>query len=105
MALFALAGVPPTAGFIGKWFLFRAAMEEGLWWLVLLGAVNATISIYYYLVVVKHAYLLPAEEEKPLALTWGDKALAYGLSAAIVVLGVWPTPLYDWAVRAAAGLP
>ena len=105
LAVFALAGVPPTAGFIGKWFLFRAAMEEGLWWLVLLGAVNATISIYYYLVVVKHAYLLPAEEEKPLVLTFGDRALAYGLCAAIVVLGVWPTPLFDLATRAVAGLP
>jgi NADH-quinone oxidoreductase subunit N len=105
LALFALAGVPPTAGFIGKWFLFRAAMQEGLWWLVLLGAVNATISIYYYLVVVKHAYLLPAEEEKPVVLSVGDQALAYGLCAAIVVLGVWPTPVYDLAVRAVAGLP
>jgi NADH-quinone oxidoreductase subunit N len=105
LALFALAGVPPTAGFIGKWFLFRAAMAEGWWWLVLLGAINATISVYYYLIVVKHAYLLPAEEEEPLDLTWGDKALAYGLSAAIVVLGFWPTPLYDWAVRAASVLP
>lgn len=106
LALFALAGVPPTSGFIGKWFLFRAAMAEGWWWLVLLAAVNATVSIYYYLVVVKHAYLLePEGEERPLALTWGDKALAYGLSAAILVLGVWPTPLYDWAARAAANLP
>jgi NADH-quinone oxidoreductase subunit N len=106
LALFALAGVPPTSGFIGKWFLFRAAMAEGWWWLVLLGAINATISVYYYLVVVKHAYLLePEGEEKPLSLTWGDKALAYGLSAAILVLGVWPTPLYDWAARAAANLP
>jgi hypothetical protein len=54
------------------------------------------------IVVVKHAYLLPAEEEKPVHLTLGDKALAYGLCAAIVVLGVWPTPVYDRAVRAAA---
>ena len=44
LAVFALAGVPP----IGKWYLFRAAMQEGLWWLVLLGAVSATIFIYYY---------------------------------------------------------
>ena len=107
LALFALAGVPPTSGFIGKWFLFRAAMGEGWWWLVLLGAINATVSVYYYLVVVKHAYLLEPEvpQERPIALTWVDKALAFGLSAAIVVLGVWPTPLYEWASRAAANLP
>ena len=106
LALFALAGVPPTSGFVGKWFLFRAAMSEGWWWLVLLGAINATVSVYYYLIVVKHAYLLPAEgEEKPVALTFGDKALCYGLSAATLILGVWPTLLYDWASRAAANLP
>lgn len=106
VALFALAGVPPTSGFIGKWFLFRAAMAEGWWWLVLLGAINATVSIYYYLVAVKHAYLLePEGEERPLSLTWGDQALCYGLSAATLVLGVWPTPLYDWAARAVQNLP
>ena len=106
LALFALAGVPPTSGFIGKWFLFRAAMSEGWWWLVLLGAINATVSVYYYLIVIKHAYLLPAEgEEKPVALTFGDTALCYGLSAATLILGVWPTLLYDWASRAAANLP
>ena len=108
LAVFALAGVPPTSGFVGKWFLFRAAMAEGWWWLVLLGAVNATISVYYYLVVVKHAYLLEPEgelEPRPLDVTWADKALCYGLSAATLVLGVWPTPLYDWAARAVALLP
>ena len=106
LALFALAGVPPTSGFIGKWFLFRAAMAEGWWWLVLLGAINATVSVYYYLIVVKHAYLLPPEgEEKPIALTWGDKALAYGLSGVTLLLGVWPTLLYDWAAKAAGQLP
>jgi len=110
LAVFALAGVPPTSGFVGKWFLFRAAMAEGWWWLVLLGAVNATISVYYYLVVVKHAYLLEPEgegegEPRPLDVTWADKALCYGLSAATLVLGVWPTPLYDWAARAVSLLP
>ena len=106
LAVFALAGVPPTAGFIGKWFLFRAAMGQGWWWLVGLGAINATVSVYYYLVAVKHAYLLPVEtEQAPLTLSVTDKVLCYGLSAATVVLGVWPGPVFDWAVRAAAQLP
>jgi NADH-quinone oxidoreductase subunit N len=105
LALFALAGVPPTSGFVGKWFLFRAAMAEGWWWLVLLGAINSTVSVYYYLIVVKHAYLLPAERERPVRLTAMDKALCYGLSALTVVLGVYPTPLYDLARSAMANLP
>jgi len=106
LAVFALAGVPPTAGFIGKWFLFRAAMGQGWWWLVLLGAINATVSVYYYLVAVKHAYLLPAEkDEGPVALSIVDKALCYGLSGALIVFGFWPGFIYDWAVRAASSLP
>jgi NADH-quinone oxidoreductase subunit N len=106
LALFALAGVPPTAGFVGKWFLFSAAMAQGWWFLVLLGALNSTVSVYYYLVVVKHAYLLPDEHQRgALPLTVGDRALCYGLSAAVVVLGVFPTPLFHWAQRAATLLP
>ncbi len=107
LALFALAGVPPTAGFVGKWMLFRAAIERGWWWLVLLGAANSTLSVYYYLVAVKHAYLLPPEEgkeERAVPLTAGDRALCYVLSAALVVLGVWPTGLLQWSERAAFAL-
>jgi len=104
LALFALAGVPPTAGFIGKWFLFRAAMLQGWWWLVLLGAINSTVSVYYYLVVVKHAYLLPAEQEPHVALTAMDKAVCYALCAALVILGFYPGPVFAWANAAADAL-
>jgi len=106
VALFALAGVPPTAGFVGKWFLFSAAMGQGWWLLVLLGAVNSTISVYYYLVAVKYAYLLPDDRNRgPLPLSLGDRALCYGLSGAVVVLGIFPAALYRFAERAAQLLP
>ncbi len=106
LALFSLAGVPPTAGFVGKWFLFSAAMSQGWWLLVLLGALNSTVSVYYYLVAVKHAYLLPDERNRgPLPLSVADRALCYALSGAVVVLGVFPAPLFQWAGRAAQLLP
>jgi len=104
LAVFALAGVPPTAGFIGKLFLFRAAMLQGWWWLVLLGAINSTLSVYYYLIVVKHAYLLPAEEERTVELTGADRAVCYALCAALVILGVYPGQLFAWANAAAEAL-
>lgn len=106
LALFALAGVPPTAGFAGKFLLFRAAMGEGWWWLVILAAVNSTISIYYYLIAVKHAYLLPAasDNDRPVVLTTGDRLLCLGLGAALIVLGVWPAQLLEWSERAAAAI-
>ena len=106
LALFALAGVPPTAGFVGKWFLFSAAMAQGWWLLVLLAALNSTVSVYYYLIAVQHAYLLPDERNRgPLPLSPVDRALCWGLSGAVVVLGVFPTPLFHWAGRAAQLLP
>ncbi len=104
LAVFALAGVPPTAGFIGKWFLFRAAMLQGWWWLVLLAAINSTVSVYYYLIVVKHAYLLPAEQERVVELTMADKAVCYALCTALVILGIYPGSVFAWANAAAEAL-
>jgi NADH-quinone oxidoreductase subunit N len=104
LAVFALAGVPPTAGFLGKWFLFRAAMLQGWWWLVLLGAINSTVSVYYYLIVVKHAYLLPAEQERAIELTPADKAVCYTLCASLLILGIYPGPVFAWANAAAVAL-
>ncbi len=105
LSLFALAGVPPTAGFIGKWMLFRAAMAQGWWWLVLLAAINSTVSVYYYLVAVKHAYLLPPDHAPPpIRLTFGDRAVCVALCAVLLVLGLYPTPVFDWAAGAAEAL-
>ena len=56
LGIFALAGVPPSIGFTGKLLLFTSAMNSGYFWLVLIGAVNGTMSLYYYLKVVYAAY-------------------------------------------------
>ena len=105
LCLFALAGVPPTAGFIGKWMLFRAAMAQGWWWLVLLGAINSTISVYYYLIAVKHAYLLPSDRgPAPVRLSIVDRAACVLICALLLVLGFYPAPVYDWAAGAADAL-
>ena len=56
LGIFALAGVPPSIGFTGKLLLFTSAMNQGYFWLVLIGAVNGTISLYYYLRVIYAAY-------------------------------------------------
>jgi NADH-quinone oxidoreductase subunit N len=101
MALFSLAGIPPTVGFTGKFLVFAAAMEQGMFWLVLLGMVNATISLYYYLMVIKAAYLAePASEPPPLKLGPGDRILGYALIAVMTYLGVCPQGLLSLAQRA-----
>lgn len=57
IALFSLAGIPPVAGFFGKFFLFTSAVSGGYYWLVILAVLNATISLYYYLLVVKAMFI------------------------------------------------
>lgn len=93
VSLLSLAGIPPLIGFTGKWFLFAAAMKQGHALLVLAGVINSVISLFYYLTVIKHAYLLKAENERPLVLGIGLSILCLALFAGIVAVGVYPAPL------------
>ena len=65
ISLFSLAGIPPVAGFFGKFFLFTAAASKGLYILVLIAVINATLSLYYYLLVVKAMFI--NKNDKPIA--------------------------------------
>lgn len=106
LCLFSLAGIPATAGFIGKFFVFKSAIERGLYALAIVGVVTSLVSIGYYLKVVYVLYMRePVEEERPPALAVADR-IALGLCAAgIVVLGVFPAGLWNMARRAAESLP
>lgn len=90
-----LAGIPPFAGFFGKFFLFSAALENpAMLWLVILAIVMNAISLYYYLIVLKHAFVSPAAEEAPSAASApASKALVAALALAVLVLGVAPNLL------------
>jgi len=63
IALFSLAGIPPLSGFIGKFFIFNIAAQENVNWLVLMAAVNSTISLYYYLGIIKRIYIYDFEKK------------------------------------------
>lgn len=102
--LFGLAGIPPTPGFAGKWFLFSAALRTGHFWLVLVAAVNATVSLYYYLTVVKAAYLAPPQDLSPMPLSLPARVATWAAVVGIILLGVLPTPLWNLARAAAAAL-
>jgi NADH-quinone oxidoreductase subunit N len=62
-AVLSLGGIPPTAGFFGKFFLFKAAIEADMWWLAAIGILNAFIALYYYLSIIKYMYLYRSEED------------------------------------------
>src|SRR5438067_10192764 len=72
--LLSLAGVPGTAGFAGKFFIFRAALESRLLWLALIGVVTTVISFYYYLYVIVQMYMRePNEEFQDVTMAGGVK--------------------------------
>jgi len=98
--LLSLAGVPPLAGFIGKLYIFVAAIKEGLYTLILVGLVNIVISIYYYLVVVKKMYINEPVDSSPLEISGPMKAVVYIGLAGTLILGIYPQPFVDWAVAA-----
>ena len=97
--LISLAGIPPTAGFLGKFYVFGAAIEAGYVWLALFGVINSAISLFYYMQVARAMYM--TEEAAPgggPALSWsGALALALLATAAgTLVFGVYPTPVYGF---------
>ncbi len=96
--LLSLGGVPPTAGFFGKLYLFRAAMESpDLYWLVIAGVLNSVISIYYYLRVVVAMYFRdPVRPHDPFPSATMRAALVI-TAVGVVALGVFPGLVVDWA--------
>jgi NADH-quinone oxidoreductase subunit N len=102
--LLSLGGIPFVAGFWAKLYVFWAAAEQGLYWLVLLGAVLTVVALFYYLVVAKRMYVEPPlrTERVPLAPTL---ALALALCVTgIVAIGVYPKPLVMAVLRVASPL-
>ena len=96
LALFSLAGIPPVAGFFGKFFLFTAAASEGYYLLVFLAVVNVTISLYYYLLVVRAMFLRKSENAIPYFKSKIYMRLGLLITAiGILVLGIY-SPLYDY---------
>lgn len=106
IALLSLAGVPPVAGFFGKFFLFQAAVDAGMTWLAIVAVLNSIIGLYYYLVVVKVMYVdQSADEDKSIAVS-PVYAWVLGAAAVVVILlgTIGAQPIFDWAARSAAAL-
>jgi NADH-quinone oxidoreductase subunit N len=97
LGMFALAGVPPSIGFTGKLLLFTSAMTSGYFWLVLIGAVNGTISLYYYLRVLYAAYFRDDPSLGPVVISLPTRLLNIGLAAIIIGFGVFPDRVVELA--------
>ncbi len=95
LSLFSLAGIPPVAGFFGKFFLFTAAASSGYFWLVFIAVLNATISLYYYLLVVKAMFI--NKNETPIAYFKTD--LPAKIALIICVIGLFVIGIYSGAYQ------
>jgi NADH-quinone oxidoreductase subunit N len=99
--LFSLAGMPPTAGFIGKFYIFSGALQEGYLWLAIIGVLNSAASVYYYLRVMVFMYMKPAEEDFSWVKVTAPVGLAMLISAAgTLVPGIVPSLLLQFAQAA-----
>jgi NADH-quinone oxidoreductase subunit N len=103
--LLSLTGIPPTGGFVGKFYLFAAAVDAGYIWLVLIAVINSAISLFYYMRVAMVMYMreLPPQG---IALSRSPALyLALFLAAvATLILGIFPGPVLEFARASAAGI-
>ena len=104
--LFSLTGIPPFAGFAGKYLIFAAVVQRGGFWNVLLaviGVVNSAVSLFYYARIIKAMYLEDAVDERPLAVPAVYTGLLVALAVPVLVLGIYWAPLVRWAAAAFGG--
>jgi NADH-quinone oxidoreductase subunit N len=102
--MLSLGGVPPTAGFMGKLWLFGAAIDSGYVWLAVIGVLNSAVSLYYYIRIVVFMWL-KNEPTGSAPVTSPTYALVLGVAvAAILLFGVYPQPLFQFAQASAATL-
>jgi NADH-quinone oxidoreductase subunit N len=103
--LFSLTGIPPFAGFVGKWYLFVAVLDRvpgpgGNWYatLAIIGALNSAVSLYYYVRVIRAMFIdVPYAEPKQAPATPVMYQVLLSASAvAVLVFGLWWTPMIDW---------
>ena len=104
VGMFALAGIPPFVGFMGKFMLLAGALKEGYLALVILAAINTAISIYYYLSVVRVSYCTDPEERPAVAVAPLTQVVSIVLVVIIIVMGVMPAAVVDIATAAVRGI-
>lgn len=101
--LLSLAGIPPSVGFFGKFFVFSAAIEQGLIWLAIWGVINSVISVYYYLRPVVYMYM--QEPESEVSIVENRSLTAFSVAAMavlVVIIGLYSEVFYRLIVQSVA---
>ncbi len=98
--VFALAGIPPTAGFMAKLVLFSSTIQAGMTWLAVIAILNSALSLFYYARLVRYMYFLPPEGKK-IGMPFPYAAALLLAVAGVLAMGIWPEPFMQWAMDAA----
>jgi NADH-quinone oxidoreductase subunit N len=99
VSLFSLIGVPPMAGFLGKWFLFAAAMESKNFWCtaaVVVGLLNSVLSVYYYFRILRAMYIVKTDSPQPVLTTPALVGLASVAAVPVLLVFLFGAPIYRW---------
>ena len=100
--LISLTGIPPTVGFVAKFLVIQPVLDAGYAWLAVILALNAVLAAFYYLRVVVHIYMYDAAAGAPAIIPSRLLSVSLGVTAlAVVLLGIVPNSLYQWALDAA----
>lgn len=102
-ALVSLAGLPPLAGFFGKFALLMVTVKSGFLWLALIASVNIIISLYYYLMVVKRIYVDAPVSTSPILVSFPMRLALAAAMAGILAIGIFQGPFFDAAMTAVKG--
>ena len=104
--MLALTGIPPTGGFVGKLYLFAAAVQTGWTWVAVIGVLTSAISLYYYFRIVLNMYLRDSDQTTPVPLKAPALVGAIAFCAlATLILGIIPGPFIEFAKRSMLPLP
>jgi len=101
--MFSLTGIPPTAGFIGKFYIFMSAINAGYTWLVLVAVIFSAISAYFYLRIVMYMYMRDPKTEVVLTTSFTNGVAPGITTAAVLIIGVLPSALLNLARAAVTG--
>ncbi|MGE5381587.1 MAG: proton-conducting transporter membrane subunit, partial [Methylocystaceae bacterium] len=103
VCLLSLAGIPPMAGFVGKWYLFSGAVQSGYIWLALIGLIMSMVSVYYYLSVALKMYT-GEPQGGAIGLVFGEKVAVWACFLLTLISGIYPAPIIAMARLAWAAI-
>lgn len=100
--LVSLAGLPPTAGFIGKFYVFAAVLKSNYVWLAVVGIINSVIGLFYYAKVFRNMFLRTSENEDKFSASLPGLLLVIATVVPTLIFGIWWSPIAEWAKNSVA---